>query len=72
MIEDNVFREKLNHFDFERIPERVVHARGAGAHGYFQVLNQAPLLGLHLISFGQGISSINQPLSIDTVLCRLV
>lgn len=49
MIEDNVFREKLNHFDFERIPERVVHARGAGAHGYFQVLNQVPLFGLHLI-----------------------
>jgi hypothetical protein len=30
-------REKLTHFDHERIPERVVHARGSGAHGYFQV-----------------------------------
>ena len=29
--------EKLSHFDRERIPERVVHAKGAGAHGYFEV-----------------------------------
>lgn len=36
LIEDFHFREKLAHFDRERIPERVVHARGAGAHGYFQ------------------------------------
>lgn len=35
LMEDFIFREKLNHFDNERIPERVVHARGAGAHGYF-------------------------------------
>src|SRR6202012_4639010 len=30
------FREKITHFDHERIPERVVHARGAAAHGYFE------------------------------------
>jgi catalase len=35
-IEDFHFREKLFHFDHERIPERVVHARGFGAHGYFE------------------------------------
>jgi catalase len=35
--EDFQFQEKISHFDRERIPERVVHARGAGAHGYFQV-----------------------------------
>jgi catalase len=29
-------REKITHFDHERIPERIVHARGTGAHGYFQ------------------------------------
>jgi len=34
--EDFQFQEKLSHFDRERIPERVVHARGSGAHGYFQ------------------------------------
>jgi catalase len=37
LLEDLHFREKIMHFDHERIPERVVHARGAGAHGYFQV-----------------------------------
>lgn len=37
LLEDFIFREKITHFDHERIPERVVHARGSGAHGYFQV-----------------------------------
>ncbi|WP_338877148.1 catalase [Spirosoma sp. SC4-14] len=37
LMEDFIFREKITHFDHERIPERIVHARGAGAHGYFQV-----------------------------------
>ena len=36
LIEDFHFREKMFHFDHERIPERVVHARGYGAHGYFE------------------------------------
>jgi catalase len=36
LIEDFHFREKIFHFDHERIPERVVHARGYGAHGYFE------------------------------------
>ncbi|WP_309544943.1 catalase [Alkalilimnicola ehrlichii] len=36
VLEDFHFREKLFHFDHERIPERVVHARGFGAHGYFE------------------------------------
>ncbi len=37
LIEDFHLREKITHFDHERIPERVVHARGFGAHGFFQV-----------------------------------
>lgn len=37
LLEDFQFRERLTHFDHERIPERVVHARGSGAHGFFQV-----------------------------------
>jgi catalase len=37
LMEDFHFREKMTHFDHEPIPERVVHARGSGAHGYFQV-----------------------------------
>jgi catalase len=36
LMEDFHFREKITHFDHERIPERVVHARGAGAYGYFE------------------------------------
>ena len=36
ILEDFHFREKIFHFDHERIPERVVHARGYGAHGYFE------------------------------------
>ena len=37
LLEDFILREKLAHFDRERIPERVVYARGAGAHGYFEL-----------------------------------
>ncbi len=35
-LEDFILREKITHFDHERIPERVVHARGSAAHGYFE------------------------------------
>lgn len=41
LLEDGHFREKIFHFDHERIPERVVHARGFGAHGFFE--NYEPL-----------------------------
>ena len=44
VLEDFHFREKIFHFDHERIPERVVHARGYGAHGYFE--NYEPLTEL--------------------------
>ncbi|RZI75006.1 MAG: catalase HPII [Variovorax sp.] len=37
LLEDFILREKITHFDHERIPERAVHARGSAAHGYFQV-----------------------------------
>ena len=37
LLEDFVLREKITHFDQERIPERVVHARGTGAHGFFEL-----------------------------------
>ncbi len=36
LLEDHILREKITHFDHERIPERVVHARGYGAHGTFE------------------------------------
>ena len=37
LIEDFILREKVHHFDHERIPERIVHARGSAAHGYFEL-----------------------------------
>jgi catalase len=44
LLEDFILREKITHFDHERIPERIVHARGSGAHGYFEAYE--PLTGL--------------------------
>ncbi|NLT30025.1 MAG: catalase, partial [Propionibacterium sp.] len=44
LLEDFALREKLFHFDHERIPERVVHARGYGAHGYLETLEAIPEL----------------------------
>ncbi len=42
LLEDFIMREKITHFDHERIPERIVHARGSGAHGVFEVTNPIP------------------------------
>ena len=39
-LEDFILREKITHFDHERIPERVVHARGSAAHGYFEAYKE--------------------------------
>lgn len=39
LLEDFILREKLTHFDHERIPERIIHARGSGAHGVFECLD---------------------------------
>ncbi|QJD97433.1 catalase [Mucilaginibacter robiniae] len=41
LLEDFHYREKMTHFDHERIPERVVHARGAAAHGYFEAYDSS-------------------------------
>ena len=41
LLEDFVLREKITHFDHERIPERIVHARGSAAHGYFEAARGA-------------------------------
>jgi len=51
LLEDFVMREKITHFDHERIPERIVHARGSGAHGHFQVYK--PLSNLTSAAFLQ-------------------
>lgn len=44
LLQDFILREKITHFDHERIPERIVHARGSAAHGYFECLK--PLTAL--------------------------
>jgi catalase len=44
LLEDFALREKIFHFDHERIPERIVHARGSGAHGYFECTAPIPEL----------------------------
>jgi catalase len=55
LLEDQVFREKMTHFDHERIPERVVHPRGSGAHGVFEVYE--PLSDLTTAAFLQDPST---------------
>ena len=42
LLEDHIAREKIFHFDHERIPERVVHARGYGVHGHFELTKAIP------------------------------
>ena len=41
LLEDFILREKITHFDHERIPERIVHARGSAAHGFFECYDAA-------------------------------
>jgi len=51
LLEDFILREKITNFDHERIPERVVHARGFGVHGYFQAYeSHAKLTKAHFLS----------------------
>ncbi|MES2958015.1 MAG: catalase [Pseudomonadota bacterium] len=44
LLEDFILREKITHFDHERIPERIVHARGSAAHGFFEAYKALPEL----------------------------
>src|SRR5690349_3666130 len=62
LLEDFVLREKITHFDHERIPERIVHARGSGAHGVFQVYE--PLGDLTRADF------LQNPKAKTRVFCR--
>ncbi|OBU65751.1 catalase HPII [Stenotrophomonas maltophilia] len=51
LLEDFILREKITHFDHERIPERIVHARGSAAHGYFQLTESlAPLTRARILT----------------------
>ncbi|GAB1596991.1 catalase [Lysobacter claricitrinus] len=52
LLKDFILREKITHFDHERIPERIVHARGSGAHGFFECYE--PLTDLTMAAPFQG------------------
>ncbi|CAM3247619.1 catalase [Nocardioides dubius] len=56
LLQDHHLREKITHFDHERIPERVVHARGAGAHGVFEGYGTATPL-THAAFLGKGVQT---------------
>ncbi|MGE0423756.1 MAG: catalase [Reyranellaceae bacterium] len=57
LMEDILMREKITHFDHERIPERVVHARGAGAHGVFVSYDDLSELTLAAPLQGRGVET---------------
>lgn len=51
LLEDFILREKITHFDHERIPERIVHARGSGAHGIFKLYkSQSAITKAHFLN----------------------
>jgi catalase len=54
LLEDFILREKIFHFDHERIPERIVHARGSAAHGYFECTDRIPELSRATLFAEQG------------------
>ena len=54
LLEDFILREKIFHFDHERIPERIVHARGSAAHGYFECTDPIPELSRATLFAEQG------------------
>ena len=56
LLQDHHLREKVSHFDHERIPERVVHARGAGAHGVFVGYGNAEAI-THAALFGDQVAT---------------
>ncbi len=55
LLEDHILRQKITHFDHERIPERVIHARGAAAHGIFELYE--PMAALTKAGFLQDINT---------------
>jgi catalase len=57
LLEDFHFREKITHFDHERIPERVVHARGTGAHGVFEAYGTAESVTKAAFLAGKGTAT---------------
>ena len=59
LLEDFIMREKITHFDHERIPERIVHARGSAAHGYFQPYRSlTALTKAHFLSDSEQVTPV--------------
>ncbi len=54
LLEDFILREKITHFDHERIPERIVHARGSAAHGFFECYESMAQVHARLVPLGGG------------------
>ena len=54
LLEDFILREKITHFDHERIPERIVHARGSAAHGFFECYELAREVHARLVPVREG------------------
>ncbi len=52
LLEDFILREKITHFDHERIPERIVHARGSAAHGVFKLYESQAVHYQSRLSYG--------------------
>ena len=57
LLEDHIAREKIFHFDHERIPERVVHARGYGVHGHFELTKAIPQYSRAAIFNEEGVKT---------------
>ena len=57
LLEDQIAREKIFHFDHERIPERVVHARGYGVHGHFELTRAIPQYSRAQIFTEEGVKT---------------
>ena len=57
LLEDFIMREKIHHFDHERIPERIVHARGSAAHGFFELYDPIPQYTKAKLFTEQGIKT---------------
>jgi hypothetical protein len=67
LLEDYQFLEKMGQFNREKIPERVVHARGMGAKGYFEVCSTSPVQ-----SFVKELNSGKEPTSVThSYFCAL-
>ena len=65
LLEEFILREKIQHFDHERFPERIVHVRGSGAHGFFELTES---LADYSCSLGPSVLCERPPLMIGEMV----